>query len=581
MDVIRLDVVVLDKQRRPVSGLTARDFNVLDDGISQPVEAFAEVRLPDTTPVLSAQATRTAVSDVFSNVRSEDGRLVAIMMDHSVPAGGMTTVARRIARAAVASLGPNDLAAIVTSSPFRGDGKVQGFTSDRERLYRAIESPIMGVTPGPPNGPSGGSDSIPSISNSIACHCGVCQWDAIARVADAMAQETRRQKMLLFVARELKVQVASSNDVCAFDVKYARERGMQALDRANVTVHVIDPSGLESLAATASGMSRTDAAVNLARQGDLAVLPDYTGGRAIIGVNEPEKAIPAIFEETSSYYLLGFVPKRGAQSARRSIRVTVKNGRNFIVRTRTGYYPPSALASKPVSLDRLEAQVTSLLPPMGLPLTMSLTPTILSGGRTGIVLQLGMDLRNGVAMPQSQTLGVLVAVLDRAGRLLGSVRETVRAQPNESDGQLEWVSHFPQKPGEYEVRVGVDWGGRLGGVYGYVDIPDPPKSVETLVGARLAIQGVPTLRRTFAIDESVQVLFDLFQKEAPRPAVVEMIVVEDGGHEVFRAVAPPSRTIPITIDVPVSRLREGRYVLRLSLAEGDDRQALEVPFSVR
>ena len=46
VDLIDIDVSVLDKHRRPVQGLTAADFTVLEDGKPRPVVAFTPVDLP-------------------------------------------------------------------------------------------------------------------------------------------------------------------------------------------------------------------------------------------------------------------------------------------------------------------------------------------------------------------------------------------------------------------------------------------------------------------------------------------------------------------------------------------------------
>ena len=46
VDVIRLDVSVLDKERRPVRGLSSTDFTVLENGQERPIVALtAPLRL--------------------------------------------------------------------------------------------------------------------------------------------------------------------------------------------------------------------------------------------------------------------------------------------------------------------------------------------------------------------------------------------------------------------------------------------------------------------------------------------------------------------------------------------------------
>src|SRR5690606_35932177 len=89
VELIELDVSVLDANRRPVRGLTADDFTVLEDGQPQPVVAVSHVDLADYDPSRSARM-RYVTRDVAANDLSDqpgDGRLVAIVFDDvNVPA---------------------------------------------------------------------------------------------------------------------------------------------------------------------------------------------------------------------------------------------------------------------------------------------------------------------------------------------------------------------------------------------------------------------------------------------------------------------------------------------------------------
>jgi len=46
VDLVQVDVSVLDKERRPVRGLTAADFTLLEDGKPRTIAAFSAVDLP-------------------------------------------------------------------------------------------------------------------------------------------------------------------------------------------------------------------------------------------------------------------------------------------------------------------------------------------------------------------------------------------------------------------------------------------------------------------------------------------------------------------------------------------------------
>jgi hypothetical protein len=79
VDVIELDVSVLDKDRHPVSGLTAADFTVRVDGQPRPVVAFHAVDLPKPIPP-SAPWIRDVAPDIATNTKPS-GRVVVIVID--------------------------------------------------------------------------------------------------------------------------------------------------------------------------------------------------------------------------------------------------------------------------------------------------------------------------------------------------------------------------------------------------------------------------------------------------------------------------------------------------------------------
>ena len=111
VDVVRLDVSVLDKSRRPVRNLTAADFTVVEEGEPRPIVAFSAVDVPDA-PGHAVEWMRDVGSDVATN-RLDTRRILAIVMDdcYTNPQDGKTAIS--LARNVVNRLGPNDLAGVV------------------------------------------------------------------------------------------------------------------------------------------------------------------------------------------------------------------------------------------------------------------------------------------------------------------------------------------------------------------------------------------------------------------------------------------------------------------------------------
>ena len=352
VELVQLDVAVLDDKRQPVRGLTAADFTVLDNGVATPIRAFTPVELAPRTRATEAVWADEAPPDVVTNqVGQQDGRLVIILMDRSIPVHQPTVVARKIAAAAVEALGPDDLAAVIsTNNAAVQDRTVQNLTADRARLLRAINQgdPSTGISKEAEGVWAGVGLTLDPLADG-RCLCGLCVLEAITRVADAVQHTPRRRKVLFFIGSNVIWQstrsVAATGDDpgCEIPLKDARAALFAAVDRANLTVHAIDPQGLSSVGpqTRASTPNRRDTPNKMAAtarlegqltetndlltgQQNIRVLPDRTGGRTVIGRNNPEETVPEIFRESEAYYVLGVERgTSGRPDAARSIEVKV------------------------------------------------------------------------------------------------------------------------------------------------------------------------------------------------------------------------------------------------------------------
>ena len=198
------------------------------------------------------------------------------------------------------------------------------------------------------------------------------------------------------------------NDIgCDNRLVDARDAMFRAVDRANLTVHSLDPSGLVNFnpitrassplrgrdVAAASAAAAND---NVQRQGNLHVLPDRTGGRALMNSNEPDLFVPEIFRESDSYYLIGFRPADPSPNGAFH-KITVKTTRRDIdVHARSGYTAgaaaaPAGAGSAAVSEPVREA-LTGLLPASTTPVSMQSATFAVPDARTAaVVLTVGVD----------------------------------------------------------------------------------------------------------------------------------------------------------------------------------------------
>jgi VWFA-related protein len=589
VDVVHVDVTVLDRDRRPVQGLRAADFVVKEDGKTRPVVAFTSVELAPKPVPPPALWMRDVAPDVVTNQITREGRLVVILLDHTIRREDMAA-ARRAAEAAVDQLGPADLAAVI----FTTHTAPQNFTADRSILKAAINQTVVSIE-------DGGEASARGW-----CLCGGCTLGAMINVAEALRDVPERRKMLLFIGRTIPVMNAGS---CGADVRTARERLIREAGVSNLTIHSIDSNLLETLAADAATRgvpTRNRTAIvgaHLERQGDLAVYPDHTGGRAIQNTNAPQDLMPAVFAESQFYYVLGFTPAAPkSDGSYHDIKVEVKR-RDVTVHPRKGYYAPApAVAETPTAAGEppssLVTAQASLWPATTLPLSVTAAAFAAPGtpeASIAVVVraQHRDDAGRGgdaprLARGEPLLADVLAGAYDRDGRPLSTHVQKlhVTAPPDSTrDFTYEALARLSLKPGRHEVRVAIEEPGHVAGsVYTYVEVPDFAKAPLSLSGVVLGtarpLEGspltavlplTPTARRQFRRTEDVSVFVRAYQggHDPLGPVAIAVRILDRSETAVIERRTMlfeqpgTERSADYAFDLPLSSLQPGPYLLTL------------------
>lgn len=643
VDVVQVDVSVLDKDRKPLRGLTTADFTILEDGKPRPIVAFVPVDLAEreASPA-RASWTRDVSRDVTTNDVRPEGRLVIIMFDWSIRFEDQV-LAKRIATAAVDQLGPGDLAAVVFSSAFANAGTPQNFTADRARLLATINRPFAVALHNPPKGSpmhDGRNKNDVMIDDpegyeSGDCYCRLCVPETIARLADTVRDVQGRRKTLLFIGTYFRsyenlqgtvsmqdaglarngpqvARPAARPGICSAPLKGARDKMVRATSLANLTIHALDPVGLETESNSPLGGSIVG---QLERRDDLAVLADLTGGRAVLNTNAPEDHVPAVFAESQSYYLLGFAPA-DAKATGRLHKIEVKVNRPGVsVRTRAGYYlgetrPPGRMPTT-VSPDTAAA-LDGVLPRTDVPLRVMVAPFAMPGkAESAVAIVLGV--RQEVPTDHSDRSGpvkVLAAAFDRNGRSVQSEEQTVAVtwHPDAAgNSSYEVVSRLALKPGRYEVRVALDAApSRRASVYTFVDVPDFAQQPLSLSGIVLAVSPavpsappdaftnllpvVPTARRDFVRTDRATAFVRVYQnaKNVALPATLTARIVDTSdrlvlneGKSLTAEGFMGNRGADYRLDLPVERLEGGEYLLTIEAAQGKYTARRGMRFTVR
>jgi VWFA-related protein len=617
VDVVQLDVTVLDKDRRPVRGLTAADFSVLENGVERPIVSFLPVELMRSADVVRPSGIGRFTPDVTTNTLPK-GRIVVFLMDYQGAQGATRATAQRVGERLIDSLTPGDLVA-VGHTMF---GRPQNLTTDRTRIRDAIESSVMGTVT------VDGDDS-----RRGDCQCGQCRLDAITDIANALREDPYRRKSIIFVGSRFPLYDGKSS-TCTAMMKVATERMLHATHAANVAVHAIDPGGLEvsSLGASVNlgpeGASRAAAAMEqgnrariVADQETLRELAAQTGGRAIVNANDPQDSLRAILDESSSYYFLAFQAAVSKPDGRFH-PVSVKMNRpGLTVRTRNGYYAQATdPAVRSASEETVDTLARHLLQRTGLPLVLTAAPFRGSrGGEAAVVLSVGVEAgpndapgrgkaEDAGADPRFEEIEILSGAFSSDGKPAPWHRQKVQlVVPDAKAGALlyEAASKLDLMPGRYELRVAVRQGrpGVTGTVHTYVDVPDFDKLPVALSGIVLqdsdgrtitppeafgeVLADPPTARRRFASTDHVAAVAKVYQAAAsPSGVSVTFRVFDRDERQVhsqrvlLEAGEFTGSAADLKFELPLSDLAPGAYALVVDAAKGEATARREVLFTV-
>lgn len=633
VDVIRLDVSVLDKARRPVRGLKAEDFTVLENGKPQRIVAVSEVDAAARDPVPTAWM-RHAAPDVIGNDLADQldgGRAVAIVFDElNVPVASEVAVAtRELGRYIVNSLAPSDLAAVVFPL---NPGKTQDFTQDRSRLLDAIdrfkaEEPEfrwLGLSPpGPMQGDVQRYSPTLSREPCLQLHPAV---PALRAVTSRLAGIPNQRKTVFLVSVGVPVPFAAGRTRCQtllFEELRATFRDAQ---RGNVNIHTIDPAGArgyqrqlqESRLVNGRMTQAADAfgARQLVetRHDFLVTAADQTGGRAVVDTDAIGAEVDQIFAETSSYYLIGYEPASGAADGKfRHVEVKV-NRPDTSARTAAGYWAPEKDAV--VAAERRDAPASNTLNLLGMmsPQKLVLRAGIQAVARSPKAGEVDVAAVVTVRVPAvrqrvDETVRVVRTISPKEGQSGPPVAQTtsLTLEPGTGDElRYDVLSTFSLPPGRYDVRFNAT--SRIadasGSVYAEIEVPDLSRPGVVLTdivigtepsGPRTdALAGltpiVPTTSRDFTAGDRVSAFARVFEGGTADLVPVEIALRIVGERDA--EAATKTETIPVErfvgtrvaefqTDLPLSGLKPGLYLLSLTATADGRSTRRDVRFRVR
>jgi VWFA-related protein len=499
VELVTLPVFVTDKDGQPVSGLTAVDFEVTDEGKPATVVGVQEIDVLE--PAASVAAASTSVQ-----AAARRQFLFLFDLSFSNPAGVLRArnAALEFAREGLA---PSDLAGVATYSVNGGMRLLLGLTTDREQFARAVET--LGVLDGErvsdplaltyelapellDSGRAAGRDSDwvdhmrdqvlalrrgddARYAQRVGDFLGGLQ--RLARALDAVGG--RKQVVLLSGGFDQSVLMGAQGAQAAQDseavitgrlwevqgdrrfgdanARSVMDEMAKAFAGADTVVHAVDVSGLvargdpqESVPGMSLGSGRES----------LNQITGLTGGRLVKDTNDVARALGEIVQASRRYYVLALEPvARGAGRFHR-LRVRVR-GRPVQVSHRSGYLEPTPDRAVDPQKRRLQSAEAIAKGISGGEIDVGIVavPYRDAQGRLSLPVVVEVDGASLLAAPSGPELSLEFYgyVFDERGTVVDLVTLTPTLTMSKLGeqlraGGLQLQTAFAVKPGRYDVR---------------------------------------------------------------------------------------------------------------------------------
>jgi VWFA-related protein len=559
--IVRVDVSATGRNGSPVADLQAADFEVEEDGIAQIVETAQFIRIDgQRTSDLNEPLEIRSREHAKLEAAREDVRLFAIFLDdyHIDKSPTITLPLRDALVKFVEQFQPNDL--VVVMDPLTTLDGLK-FTRSRPDLVARMRSfigrrnelfPVKSAV----------EEAQLTQRNWIELRGGVT-LSALTALATHLGGLREGRKSILFVSQGPPLgPPGSPNDE-------RLKEALQAANRGNVTIHVLDPRPL--------------GAVGFGGHSTLQRIAGETGGRAIINTNDPSNELRHVIEDASAYYLVGYSPTRQTNDGKfHKISVRVKR-RGVDVAARRGYWAASAKEMTAAA----EAAATPPNPQLASALAAMAESTSVPA----------LDLFTGMSRGAGETTKLTVT-WEANPRSGGERPARLELQPVDGDGkptlepqviagtpgEIPLVGSYEVPPGRFRVRFTSlsQRGDLLDRWTQTITIPALAENHLALATPRfLRARTMPEFRaleanpnpapaasNRFRSSERVLMAIECYAPDAASPELNVDLLNAKG--DPLRALdIPPLVNGRTRIVVPVASLAPSVYVLRVRVSDGE------------
>jgi VWFA-related protein len=391
VQLVNVEAWVTDRKGQPVTGLTAADFEILEDGKPVAITHFAEIDggrevLAGVERVLAAQGPEEASSEAPPEPPAVDPHHLVIYFDQlHLKTAGRNRLIGDLRDFLAAEAVSAERVLILTQD--------YGLTTEVTfgSTWQEIDAALERITK---TAPAGGRVALEKrlalqrlqdgwrlckdVGGSDPCDCFLPR---AGKEVELFARESRERisatmdhlasaasflsgvpgvKTMLYLSDSLEtspgadllsftrgvcpVQEQSPGFIVSDQLGLAFRRLTRHANANRVTIYSLQAAGLEGsftgsaaqVALDSQGIRGLDTAVRVNERDGLANLAAETGGRAVFNRNDFDVELTKIGREMTSYYSLAYEPLHGGDELEHQIEVRVKD-RKLRVRHRRGY----------------------------------------------------------------------------------------------------------------------------------------------------------------------------------------------------------------------------------------------------
>jgi VWFA-related protein len=651
INFVRVDVIVTDKSGKEVADLKQSDFEVLEDGKPQTVEAFKLVSLDGGVKPTADGPPRPIRTDDDEEVEAarDDVRLFAVFLDdYHVREGASLSARAPISRFVDTQLGPSDMIGVMHPlDPIAGIRMTRNHSivSRAIQQFRGRKGDYTPRNDFEQTYSQYSAEQVEQIRNQVSL-------SAIKALIIHMGGLKEGRKALILVSEgysnilpaSLRDPVASlpglgnpnrgnasaglndpNEDRYAFfagqDLEFYMQGVYEVASQNNVAIYPVDPRGLPVFEFDIDQPvnPQTDRQFLANTQNTLRNLANETDGRAILNRNDLDVGMKQIVRDSSAYYLLGYNSTQAKSDGKfHSISVRVKRP-GLQLRSRKGYW---ALTPEAAAVSSVAAKKPGLPPAIEAALTTlaaSVQPKSARLVRTWIGTSRGQNGKTKVTLVWEPTPKApndrVTATAEQPARVMvmavgpdGSpffrgrvpdavVASTAPPSPGTAGGAAanprgpSRVS-FEVNPGKVQLRLSVE-----GSTSQVLDTEVREITVPDLATADVAL-GTPALFRARTLREFQQIKTD--PNAVPVPgrefSRTDRVLVRVPSYapgngtpkvaaRLLNRTGQPMNDLDVTstdsagvaeVDVPLSGLAPGEYVLEITATAADGGQSREL-----